>query len=62
MITTIIQQNPVLQGQPELTPEIIALLNRLDHTVTEIPQSNRALIAGGVNDAGQILKLGDDGE
>ena len=46
---------PVLQGQPELTPEIIALLNRLDHTVTEIPQSNRALIAGGVNDAGQIL-------
>ena len=55
LITTIIQQNPVLQGQPELTPEIIALLNRLDHTVTEIPQSNRALIAGGVNDAGQIL-------
>jgi MBG domain/Kelch motif/Galactose oxidase, central domain len=55
LITTIIQQNPVLQGQPELTPQFIALLNRLDHTVTEIPQSNRALIAGGVNDAGQIL-------
>jgi hypothetical protein len=55
LITTIIQQNPVLQGQPELTAEFIALLNRLDHTVTEIPQSNRALIAGGVNDAGQIL-------
>ena len=55
LITTIIQQNPVLQGQPELTPEIIALLNRLDHTITEVPQSNRALIAGGVNDAGQIL-------
>ena len=56
LITTIIQQNPVLQGQPELTPEIIALLNRLDHTVTEIPQLNQALIAGGVNDAGQILR------
>ena len=55
LITTIIQQNPVLQGQPELTAEIIALLNRLDHTVTEIPQLNKALIAGGVNDAGQIL-------
>ena len=55
LITTIIRQNPVLQGQPELTAEIIALLNRLDHTVTEIPQSHRALIAGGVNDAGQIL-------
>jgi uncharacterized repeat protein (TIGR01451 family) len=55
LITTIIQQNPVLQGQPELTPEFVALLNRLDHTVTEIPQSNRALIAGGVDDAGQIL-------
>jgi hypothetical protein len=55
LITTIIQQNPVLQGKPELTPEIIALLNRLDHTVTEIPQSNRAVIAGGINDAGQIL-------
>jgi len=55
LLTTIIQQNPVLQGQLELTPEFVALLNRLDHTVTEIPQSNRALIAGGVNDAGQIL-------
>jgi len=55
LITTIIQQNPMLQGTPELTPEIVALLNRLDHTVTEIPQSNRALIAGGINDAGQIL-------
>ena len=55
LITTIIQQNPVLQGQPELSAEILALLNRLDHTVTEIPQSNKALIAGGINDAGQIL-------
>ena len=55
LITTIIQQNPVLQGQSELSAEILALLNRLDHTVTEIPQSNKALIAGGINDAGQIL-------
>ncbi len=32
-----------------------AQLNRAAHTITEIPQSNLALVAGGVNSAGQIL-------
>jgi hypothetical protein len=36
-------------GQPD------ALLDRSGHTVTEIPQSNLALVAGGASGAGQIL-------
>ena len=48
-----ISQDPLLQGV--LTPEQSALLDRADQTITELPSQNKALVAGGINSAGQIL-------
>jgi hypothetical protein len=49
-----ISQDPLLQSV--LTPEQLALLDRADQSITELPQTNQALVAGGVNSAGQVLK------
>ena len=38
-----------------LTPEQLALLDRADQSITELPSRNQALVAGGINSAGQIL-------
>jgi MBG domain-containing protein/Kelch motif protein/galactose oxidase-like protein len=38
-----------------LTPEQLALLDRADHTITELTAQNQALVAGGINSAGQVL-------
>jgi MBG domain (YGX type)/Kelch motif len=48
-----ISQDPLLQRV--LTPEQLALLDRADQSITELPSRNQALIAGGINSAGQIL-------
>jgi hypothetical protein len=48
-----ISQDPLLQGV--LTPEQLALLDRADHSITELPSLNQALVAGGINSAGQTL-------
>src|SRR4029077_10598061 len=48
-----ISQDPLLQGV--LTPEQLALLDRADHSITELPSRNQVLVAGGVNSAGQVL-------
>ena len=48
-----ISQDPLLQGV--LTPEQLALLDRADHSITELPSRNQALVAGGIDSAGQIL-------
>ena len=38
-----------------LTPEQLALLDRADHTITELSSQNQALVAGGISGAGQVL-------
>src|SRR5262245_34855472 len=48
-----ISQDPLLQGV--LTPEQLALLDRADHSITELPSRNQALVAGGINSAGQTF-------
>jgi hypothetical protein len=48
-----ISQDSLLQGV--LTPEQLALLDRADHAITELPSRNQALVAGGINSAGQVL-------
>jgi hypothetical protein len=48
-----ISQDPLLQGV--LTPEQLALLDRADHSITELPSRNQALVAGGINSGGQTL-------
>ena len=48
-----ISQDPLLQGV--MTPEQSALLDRADQSITELPSRNQALVAGGINSAGQIL-------
>ncbi|HEV8723216.1 MAG TPA: Ig-like domain repeat protein, partial [Candidatus Binatia bacterium] len=48
-----ISQDPLLQGV--LTPEQLALLDRADQSITELPSRNQALVAGGINNGGQIL-------
>src|SRR6266542_2615003 len=48
-----ISQDPLLQGV--LTPEQLALLDRADQSITELPSRNQALVVGGINSAGQIL-------
>ena len=48
-----ISQDPLLQGV--LTSEQLALLDRADHSITEIPQSNQALVAGGLKSTGEVL-------
>jgi len=46
--------NPNLLGIT-LTPEQLALLDRADHTITELTSQNQALVAGGITSAGQVL-------
>jgi MBG domain-containing protein/Big-like domain-containing protein/Kelch motif protein/galactose oxidase-like protein len=46
--------NPNLLGTT-LTPDQLDLLDRADHTITELPSQNQALVAGGINSAGQVL-------
>ncbi|HEX9444547.1 MAG TPA: kelch repeat-containing protein, partial [Candidatus Binatia bacterium] len=53
LINPAIAQHPVVGSL--LTPDDLALLDRADQTITEIPGSNQALVAGGVNSAGQVL-------
>jgi hypothetical protein len=48
-----ISQDPLLQGV--LTSEQLALLDRADQSITELPSRNQALVAGGINSTGQIL-------
>ena len=48
-----ISQDPILQGI--LTAEQLSLLDRADQSITELPERNQALVAGGVNSAGQVL-------
>jgi hypothetical protein len=49
-------QNPNLQGA--LSSEILDLLDRADHSITELLALNQALVIGGVNSAGQVLNSG----
>jgi hypothetical protein len=53
LISPTIGQDQLLQGA--LTPEQLALLDRADHTITELPAHNKALVAGGISSSGQIL-------
>src|SRR5437870_4030458 len=55
LVSPTASQNPNLLGTP-LTPEQLDLLDRADQTITELPSQNKALVAGGVNSAGQVLK------
>ena len=48
-----ISQDPLLQGI--LTAEQLSLLDRADQSITELPSRNQALVAGGVNSAGEVL-------
>jgi hypothetical protein len=48
-----LSQDPVLQGN--LTSEHMALLDRADHSITELPSRKQVLVVGGVNSAGQVL-------
>jgi MBG domain (YGX type)/Galactose oxidase, central domain len=54
LFSPLVLQDPMLQGV--LTPEQSALLDRADQSITELPSRNQALVAGGINSAGQILK------
>src|SRR5689334_10760462 len=51
--------NPNIAQHPTvgalLTPDDLQLLNRADQTITEIPGANQALVAGGVDNAGNVL-------
>ena len=53
LITTAIAQNPYCVTCT--TADFLKLLDRTDHSLTEIPQFNQALVAGGVDSAGQVL-------
>ena len=53
LFSPLVVQDPMLQGV--LTPEQSALLDRADQSITELPSRNQALVAGGINSAGQIL-------
>jgi len=53
LFSPFVAQDPLLQGA--MTPEQSALLNRADQSITELPSRNQALVAGGINSAGQIL-------
>ena len=53
LISPTISQDQFLQGA--LTSDHLALLDRADHSITELPAQNKALVAGGMNSAGQIL-------
>jgi hypothetical protein len=54
LFSPLVLQDPMLQGL--LTPEQSALLDRADQSITELPSHNQALVAGGINSAGEILK------
>jgi hypothetical protein len=47
----------LIRPQPQgwLSLELYELLNRQDHSLTEMPQANQAMVAGGVNSDGQVL-------
>src|SRR5262249_31932550 len=45
--------NPNLLGTA-LTPEQLDLLDRADHTITELTPQNQALVAGGISSAGRV--------
>lgn len=53
LFTPSISQDPLLQGV--LTPEQLALLDRADQSITELPSRNQALVSGGITSAGQVL-------
>src|SRR5688572_6910833 len=53
LFSPLVLQDPMLQGV--MTPEQSALLDRADQSITELPSRNQALVAGGINSAGQIL-------
>src|SRR5713101_7199015 len=42
--------------QSQLTPPTQDLLDRQDHSLTEVPQANEALVAGGVGSANKFLR------
>jgi hypothetical protein len=46
---------PDAEWQRELSGNLEELLDRSEHTLTEMLQSNQALVAGGVNSRGQVL-------
>jgi hypothetical protein len=48
-----VSQDPLLQGV--LTAEQLALLDRTDQSITELPSRNQVLVTGWINSAGQIL-------
>ena len=54
LVSPTASQNPNLLGT-SLTSEQLDLLDRADQTITELPSQNKALVAGGVNSAGQVL-------
>ena len=56
LISSAIVGAPALQSALQ-DPAIAELLDRSDYTVTEIPQTDTALVAGGVNDKGEVLAL-----
>src|SRR5258705_8493079 len=53
LFSPLIVQDQILQGV--MTPEQSALVDRADQSITELPSRNQALVAGGINSAGQIL-------
>ncbi|HEY1267653.1 MAG TPA: kelch repeat-containing protein [Candidatus Binatia bacterium] len=55
LISDAIAQNPAMQAALS-DPEMAELLERSDHTLTELTPSNQALVAGGVNPQGTALR------
>jgi Big-like domain-containing protein/carboxypeptidase family protein/Kelch motif protein len=53
LTNTNIAQHPTVGSL--LTADDVALLNRADQTITEIPGTNEALVAGGVDSTGNVL-------
>jgi hypothetical protein len=53
LFTAAIRENPAVRGVSEGT---LALLDREDHTLTEIPDANQAVVAGGVDSGGRALR------
>src|SRR5436309_7730521 len=54
LVSPTASQNPNLL-RTSLTQEQLDLLDHADQTITELPSQNKALVAGGVNSAGQVL-------
>src|ERR1044071_441575 len=53
LFSSTVSQDPLLQGV--LSSEQTTLLDRSDHSITELPSRNQALVAGGINSANQFL-------